>query len=170
MHKLKAASLFAVAVAVVVVVAVPAGAVAARMHVDHGNGPTVVHDGAYAGITTQVHSWSREGQSRVRLMVDGLPTGRTFGAHVHTGPCGRDPLASGGHYQHSTDGSIPLSQREVWLDVTANADGHASTTTEVPWEFLPGTAGSVVLHALPTNPTTGSAGPRLACTTVTFGE
>ena len=165
MNKLKTGSLLAA-----VVVAVPAGAVAAPMHVDHGNGPTVVHDAAYADIHMQVHSWSRDGQSRVRLMVQGLPTGRTFGAHVHTGSCGIDPLASGGHYQHSTDASIPLSQREVWLDVTANADGHASTTTEVPWQFLPGTAGSVVLHALPTDPTTGVAGPRLACTTVTFGE
>jgi len=103
-------------------------------------------------------------------MVEGLPTGQTFGAHVHTLPCGPSPSESGVHYQHSTDTSIPLPQREIWLDVTANADGHAATTTVVQWELTPGTAGSVVLHAQPTNPTTGGAGARLACTTVTFGE
>lgn len=157
-------------VLVALVVALPAGAIAARMHVDHGRGPTAVHDAAYAGITTQVHAWSRDGESRVRLMVDGLPAGRTFGAHVHTLPCGSLPAASGGHYQHSSDTSIPLGQREVWLDVTAGADGHAATTTVVPWEIAAGTAGSVVLHALPTDPITGVAGGRLACTTVTFGE
>lgn len=165
MHKLTTGS-----VIVALAVAAPTGAIAAAMHVDHGSGPTVVHDAAYATITTQVHAWSRDGETRVRLMVDGLPTGRTFGAHVHTLPCGTLPGDSGGHYQHSTDTSIPVSQREIWLDVTADADGHAATTAIVPWELAPGTAGSVVLHALPTNQTTGAAGARLACTTVAFGE
>jgi Cu-Zn family superoxide dismutase len=154
----------------VLVVGLPTAAIAAKMHVDHGRGPTVVHDAAYAGITTQVHAWSGDGSTKVRLMVEGLPPGQTFGAHVHTLPCGELASASGGHYQHSTDASIPLAEREIWLDVTANADGHASTTTDVPWEIAPGTAGSVVVHALPTNPTTGAAGARLVCTTVTFGE
>ena len=157
-------------VAGVLVVGVPAAGIAARMHVDHGRGPTVVHDAAYDGITTQVHAWSKAGSTRVRLMVEGLPAGRTFGAHVHTLPCGALPTDSGGHYQHSTDTSVPLADREVWLDVTADVDGHAATTTEVPCEIAPGTAGSVVVHALPTNATTGAAGARLACTTVTFGQ
>lgn len=151
-------------------VAVPGATVAARVLVDHGHGPTVVHDAAYAGIQTQVHSWSRDGETAVRLMVDGLPEGRTFGAHVHVAPCGTDPLASGGHYQHSTDPAIPLADREIWLDVTADEDGHAVAWRTVPWEIAAGTAGSVVIHANPTNPTTGAAGPRLACTTVAFGE
>ena len=69
--------------------------------VDHGHGPTVVHDTAYDQIKTQVHAWSSDGSTRVRLMVTGLPAGPTFGAHVHTRACGADPLASGGHYQHS---------------------------------------------------------------------
>ena len=157
-------------VAGVLVVGVPTAAIAAKMHVDHGRGPTVVHDAAYAGIETQVHAWGSDGSTRVRLMVEGLPPGQTFGAHVHTLPCGSLPGDSGGHYQHSTDTTVPLAEREIWLDVTADADGHAATTTEVPWEIAPGTAGSVVVHALPTNPTTGVAGPRLVCTTVTFGE
>ena len=155
--------------AATMVVALPAAAMAAGVVVDHGHGPTVVHDPAYAQIRTQVHAWSSEGTTRVRLMVTGLPAGRTFGAHVHTGTCGSDPLASGGHYQHSTDPSVPLAQREVWLDVTADADGRGVATTTVPWTFTPGSAGSVVIHALPTNTTTGAAGARLACTSVELG-
>lgn len=153
-----------------VVVAVPAGAAAAVVLVDHGHGPTVTHDTAYSHITTQVHAWARGDSTRVRLMVEGLPPGRTFGAHVHTGTCGTNPAASGGHYQHSTDPAVPLRDREVWLDVTADAQGHATTTTTVPWAFAAGTAGSVVIHANPTNPVDGTAGARLACTTVAFGH
>ena len=156
-------------VAATVLVAVPAAAMAAGVVVDHGHGPTVVHDTTYEQIRTQVHAWSSEGTTRVRLMVTGLPAGRTFGAHVHTGTCGADPLASGGHYQHSTDPSVPLAQREVWLDVTADADGRGVATTTVPWVFAPGSAGSVVIHALPTNALTGAAGARLACTSVELG-
>ena len=156
--------------AATVLVAVPAAAMAAGVVVDHGHGPTVVHDTAYEQIRTQVHAWSSEGTTRVRLMVTGLPARRTFGAHVHTGTCGSDPLASGGHYQHSTDPSAPLAQREVWLDVTADADGRGVATTTVPWAFEPGSAGSVVIHALPTNAQTGAAGARLACTSVAFGD
>ena len=158
------------ALVAVVAVAVPAGAVAARMHVDHGEGPTAVHDAGVAAIQTQVHSGSRDGSTTVRLMVNGLAAGATYGAHVHTKPCGALATDSGGHYQHSTDPAVPLAQREVWLDITPDAQGMAVSSTTVPWEFAPGTAGSVVIHALPTNPTTGVAGARLACTTVTFGE
>lgn len=156
--------------AAVAIIAVPGVAMAASTLVDHGHGPTNTYDAAYAGITTQVHAWTRGDSTTVRLMVTGLPPGRTFGAHVHTGSCGTDPLAAGGHYQHSGDTSVPLAQREVWLDVTSNADGKARATTTVPWAFVPGTAGSVVIHALPTNATTGAAGARLACTSVAFGE
>jgi Cu-Zn family superoxide dismutase len=153
-----------------VVVALPTAAMAASTLVDHGHGPTYTHDPAFAGISTQVHAWTRGGATTVRLMVDGLPPGRTFGAHVHTGTCGSDPLASGGHYQHTSDPGVPLAQREVWLDVSSDAEGRGVATTTVPWSFAPGTAGSVVIHALPTNPVTGAAGARLACTSVAFGE
>lgn len=157
-------------IAAAVLVTVPAAAGAVGVLVDHGHGPTVTHDPSYDDIDTQVHAWARDGSTRVRLMVTGLPAGRTFGAHVHTKPCAADPLASGGHFQHSTDVSVPLAEREVWLDVTADEDGRGSTTTTVPWTFAEGTAGSVVIHANPTNPMDGSAGARLACTSVAFGH
>jgi Cu-Zn family superoxide dismutase len=155
--------------AAVALLAVPGAAVAGSVLVDHGRGPTYTHDPLVSGITTQVHSWARDGSTTVRLMVNGLPPGGTFGAHVHTGSCGADPAASGGHYQHAGAAGT-LAEREVWLDVTADAGGRGVTTTTVPWSFTPGTAGSVVIHALPTNPTTGAAGARLACTSVAFGD
>ncbi|RYP80789.1 hypothetical protein EKO23_24375 [Nocardioides guangzhouensis] len=99
----------------------------------------------------------------------GLPPNRSFGAHVHTGHCGTDPLTSGGHYQHSTDPSVPLADREVWLDLTSDEHGRAVAEVIRPWVIPAGAAGSVVIHAAPTNPATGSAGARLLCTDVPFG-
>lgn len=160
----------AAATAVTLALGVPAAAAAAGVLVDHGHGPDVVHDQRYAEAETQVHAWAKDGQSRVRLMVTGLPAGRTFGAHVHTGHCGSDPLASGGHYQHPGDPTSPLEHREVWLDVTTDAEGRGVAHRTVDWVFAPGTAGSVVIHEAPTNPVTGAAGPRLVCTDVAFGE
>ncbi|KRF34268.1 superoxide dismutase family protein [Nocardioides sp. Soil805] len=153
-----------------VLVAAPTITVADRVLVDHGRGPTVVHDAAYAGIRTQVHSWAADGRTEVRLMVRGLPPARTFGAHVHVAPCGADPMASGGHYQHGTDTTQPLASREIWLDFTTDEQGRGVGSTEVPWLVAAGTAGSVVIHAGPTDPVTGAAGARLACTDVPFGQ
>lgn len=156
------------AVALLVVV-LPAAALAGVVAVDHGHGPTYVHDGAYDGVETQVHSWATDGQTKIRLMVDGLPAGRTFGAHVHVKPCGTAASDSGGHYQHG-DAASPLSDREIWLDFTTDADGHGVGWATVPWQIEAGTAGSVVVHASPTDPSTGAAGARLFCTTVPFGS
>lgn len=149
--------------------ALPALAAADAVQVDHGNGPDYVYDPAYAGVRAQVHSWAADGVTEIRLMVDGMPAGRRFGAHVHLQPCG--PLGSdaGGHYQHG-DTTLPLAEREVWLDLTPDADGHGVGRARVPWLIAAGTAGSVVVHASPTDPVTGAAGARLFCTTVPFGQ
>jgi len=153
-----------------VLLAVPTAAVAGRTMVDHGHGATIAHDPAYAGVKTQVHAWSKDGVTRFRLMATGLPPNRSFGAHVHTGRCGLDPLASGGHYQHPGVTSGPLSEREVWLDLTTDEEGRAVSETTRPWTIAPGAAGSVVIHAATTNPATGAAGARLLCTDIAFGE
>lgn len=153
-----------------VLVAVPTIALAERALVDHGSGPTVVHDLAYADVKTQVHSWAKDGGTDLRLMVRGLPANRSFGAHVHVAPCGSDPLASGGHYQHGTDTTVALASREVWLDFTTDRQGKGVGETHIPWLIAAGTAGSVVIHANTTNPTTGAAGARLVCTNVPFGQ
>ncbi len=46
--------------------------------------------------------------------------------------------------------------------------GKGRTEAVVPFEIPPGGAIAVVIHALPTHPTTGVAGPRLACLPVPF--
>jgi len=90
--------------------------------------------------------------------------GRTFGAHVHAGPCvKRDPLAALGHYAVGTPASATT---EVWLDVTISQRGTALAVAPVPFRVAAGER-SVVLHEKPTDPT-GAAGARLACLPVTF--
>lgn len=153
-----------------VLLATPAAALAGRTLVDHGQGVTVAHDPAYAAVKTQVHAWSRDGETHFRLMVTGLPPNVALGAHVHTGHCGLDPLTSGGHYQHPGTTTGPLSDREVWLDLVSDERGRAVSETTRPWTIAAGSAGSVVIHAATTNPDTGLAGPRLMCTDVPFGE
>jgi Cu/Zn superoxide dismutase len=95
--------------------------------------------------------------------VDGSAVGRTFGAHLHTGPCvaGNGALA-GPHYNHS--GVVPPvanDATEIWLDFTVNDGGNAQSVSHVDWVADPG-ARSVVIHQNPTAPD-GTAGPRLAC-------
>jgi Cu-Zn family superoxide dismutase len=157
------------AAATLLVLVLPAAALAGAIAVDHGHGPTYVHDGTYADVVTQVHSWASDGHTEIRLMVDGLEAGRRFGAHVHLKPCGSLATDSGGHYQHG-DVALPLSDREIWLDFTTDVLGHGVGRATVPWLIEAGTAGSVVVHASPTDPVSGAAGARLFCTTVPFGQ
>jgi hypothetical protein len=95
--------------------------------------------------------------------VDRSAQGRTFGAHLHTGPCvAGNGAAAGPHYNHS--GVVPPvvdDQTEVWLDFTVTGGGTGQAVTRVPWVPQPG-AHSVVVHELPTA-ANGTAGARLAC-------
>ncbi len=57
--------------------------------------------------------------------VDPSVAGRTFGAHLHNGPCGTNaPAAAGGHYNADAHaGHTPVvvsSETEVWLDFTVD--------------------------------------------------
>lgn len=99
--------------------------------------------------------------------VDPSVSGRTFGAHLHNGACGTDqPLLSGGHYNHDAhSGTTPVTvsdQTEVWLDFTVDATGAGDSSSVVRFDLVPGTR-SVVIHENRTDPTTGAAGPRIAC-------
>jgi superoxide dismutase, Cu-Zn family len=125
------------AAAALLVLALPAAALAGAVTVDHGHGPTNVHDATYADVETQVHSWASDGRTEIRLMVDGLPAGRRYGAHVHLKPCGSLATDSGGHYQHG-DVALPLSEREIWLDFTTDGAGHGVGRALVPWLIGPG--------------------------------
>ena len=93
--------------------------------------------------------------------------GRTYGAHLHNTACATDqPLLSGGHYNHDAHtGTSPVvvsDQTEVWLDFTVDGTGAGDSSSAVRFDLVPGTR-SVVIHANPTDPHTGAAGPRLAC-------
>ncbi|MCU0261919.1 MAG: superoxide dismutase family protein, partial [Ilumatobacteraceae bacterium] len=105
------------------------------------------------------------GASVVTLHVTGVDAdpGRTFGAHVHQLPCGELGSAAGGHYLHAgLDPTLPLEQREVWLDVTVNAAGNGHAVALRPWIVDQSSQRSVILHANPTA-ADGTAGARLAC-------
>ncbi|MFE7072467.1 superoxide dismutase family protein [Streptomyces sp. NPDC057620] len=106
------------------------------------------------------------GRTTVALRVTGLKAGHAYGVHVHRDPCGAEPAAAGGHYQHrpSTDPAAANPENEVWLDFTADDRGEGGASVRHDWNFRRGEAASVVLHAEP-----GGAGARLACFTVPFG-
>ena len=124
-----------------------------------------------AGARIEVEQHSTRRGSTVQLRVTGVRAGHGFGAHVHRAPCGADPAAAGGHYQHrvdpvqpSTDPAYANPRNEVWLDFTADAHGEGAARAHHTWGFRSGEAGSVVLHDAP-----GTAGARVACFTVPFG-
>jgi len=99
--------------------------------------------------------------------IDPSVAGRTFGAHLHDGPCatGLPALASGHYNADAHAGHLPPAvspATEVWLDFTVDDSGGGDSSAAVRFPVQPG-ARSVVVHAAPTNPVTGAAGARLAC-------
>lgn len=118
------------------------------------------------------------GQTKVELKVSGLLPDTKYGSHVHTKPCGAKPADSGPHYQHEKDPVTPSvdpkyanAENEIWLDFTTDAQGAATATATVKWEFRGGEANSVVVHAAHTSTEhgkAGTAGDRLACLTAQF--
>lgn len=139
-----------------------------------GTGPTVVHNSAYAGAATQVWAVSSASRTTVVMVVRGMPAsavGKTFGAHAHVGACATDPLASGGHYINpAAGGSVPLADKEIWLDFKVRTGGFAVAVAQIDWLVQAGHARSVVIHEMATNHQTGAAGARLMCTNVAFGS
>jgi hypothetical protein len=95
--------------------------------------------------------------------VDRRQAGRTFGAHLHNGPCrAGQGAAAGAHYNHTgTPPTAVNDQVEVWLDFAVNSGGNGQSVAHVPFVPTPGQR-SVVIHELPTSPD-AKAGDRLAC-------
>ncbi|MER5945290.1 superoxide dismutase family protein [Streptomyces sp. NPDC001904] len=116
-----------------------------------------------AGSSIKVQQFGDDSGMTVDLRVAGLVPGHTYGAHVHQKPCGADPKAAGGHYQHVVDPKQANARNEVWLDFTADASGAGSAVARKTWGLRSGGAGSVVLHDMP-----GMTGARVACLTVGF--
>lgn len=117
--------------------------------------------------------------TNVSLTVNGLRPNRTYGAHLHTKPCGATGDAAGPHYQHRMDPAASVSppsidpayanpQNEVWLDFTTDSQGTGTSKSTQMWVFSQ-TPASLVIHSEKTQTTAGhagTAGSRVACLTV----
>jgi Cu-Zn family superoxide dismutase len=131
---------------------------------------TYDESGVPQGATASVEAfYLGDGSTAVTLELRGLAPFRTYGAHAHVGACTQAPAGAGGHWHFpDTDGSV-LEEREIWLDVTTDEQGYAKSVAlradSIPDGDRPM---SVVVHALPTDPSSGLAGGRLACVTVAF--
>ncbi|MGD9485623.1 superoxide dismutase family protein [Streptomyces sp. TRM70308] len=129
------------------------------------------------GARVAVHQRVGAAGTTVALHVSGVAPHRTYGAHVHTRPCGPDPAEAGPHYQNavapdrpSADPAYVNPRNEVWLDLTTDASGTGRSVARQAWTFRPGGARSVVLHehATQREGDPGQAGARLACVTADF--
>lgn len=133
-----------------------------------------------AGARIAVSEFAAGRSTLVGMKVAGLRPGHTYGAHVHTRPCGAQPADSGPHYQDrkdphqpSTDPAYANAANEVWLDFTTDGAGAGAALSRQHWRFRPGEARSVVIHEhrTATGPgEAGTAGDRLACFTVPFEQ
>jgi Cu-Zn family superoxide dismutase len=106
----------------------------------------------------------------------------SYGAHLHLKPCGLDPQAAGAHYQNhldpaasdspSTKPSYANATNEVWLDLTADASGNATSRAQMRWVATAKRRPNLlVLHAdkTMTEPgKAGTAGARVACLTIAY--
>lgn len=111
--------------------------------------------------------------TEITLTLNRLLPNHDYSAHVHTKPCGVDPMATGPHYQNVKAPETPTvnpryanPSNEIWLDFTADPGGDAKVTTTVTWAFRPNEAHSLVLH--PNRTAThaghaGTSGERVAC-------
>jgi Cu-Zn family superoxide dismutase len=134
----------------------------------------LVPDGAKALVAEYVF----DGATTVTLNVRGLVPNRAYGAHAHALPCGSTGEAAGPHFQHvpdpvkpSVDPAYANATNEIWLDFKTDGQGNATTASTVPWEFQNARAGSVVIHADPTQTApgkAGTAGARIGCVSVGF--
>jgi hypothetical protein len=92
--------------------------------------------------------------------IDPLVAGRTFGGHLHIGPC--DTATNMGHYRANPAGD-PSPPNELWFDFTPDDDGMAYDVQTAPWVPVDHDGQmSIVVHVgtadLPT-----SQSPKQAC-------
>ncbi|HEY4418016.1 MAG TPA: superoxide dismutase [Pseudonocardia sp.] len=144
-------------------------------------GVAVTYDQALVpvGSTAVVDATENDGRTTVTMNVTGFEPNRRYGAHSHVKPCGATGADAGPHFQFTPDPVQPSvdpayanPQNEIWLDFTTDAQGAASATSTVNWEFPDDRrAGSVVIHTMPTSMEpgkAGTAGDRAGCITVGF--
>lgn len=143
---------------------------AALQPVGHATNAFTYDPAAPRGATAHVEAFYLEDdRTVVSLEVRGLQPFRTYGAHAHVGSCTSNAAASGGHWDFPDSTAPHLEHREIWLDLTTDERGYAKSVAVrdevVPQDDRPM---SVVVHANPTDATSGAAGARLACVTVPF--
>ncbi|GAA0538213.1 Cu-Zn family superoxide dismutase [Saccharopolyspora erythraea NRRL 2338] len=135
-----------------------------------------VPPGATAKISSQRLG---DGQTEIKIALTGLQPNRTYGAHVHTKPCGPTGEDAGPHFQQkldpvqpSVDPAYANPQNEVWLDLHTDAQGNANPSAKGNWQFDSRTdANSFVIHQTHTHTEpgkAGTAGARLGCVTAKF--
>ncbi|MER5639287.1 superoxide dismutase family protein [Kitasatospora sp. NPDC002227] len=130
--------------------------------------------GAHAHVTVV----RAGGRTTVQLRLSGVAARHSFPVHAHTGRCGADPAAAGPHYQDqldpvqpSTDPAYANDSNELRLTVLTDDEGTGTAQSTVDWDFRPGEARSLVLHAgTPADTPTGThaAADRAACIDVDF--
>lgn len=140
-------------------------------------------EAAPPGAELELEVVRADGATTVRLSAGLLQPNRTYAAHAHTEPCGRDSADAGPHYQHevdpaatperpSVDPAYANPRNEIWLDLATDGQGNGVAETTVPFVFADRTPSSIVLHEHPKTETAqgraGSAGARIACFTAPF--
>ncbi|KIH97126.1 hypothetical protein LP52_20605 [Streptomonospora alba] len=128
------------------------------------------------GATVTLHATRDGAETDFNFAATGLQPDETYGAHLHTKPCGESPDAAGPHYQNdeapedsSNDPEYANDDNEVWLDFTTDGDGTAESDADVDWHPRIGETYSVVIHSDHTETAegeAGTAGTRLACVNV----
>ncbi|MFJ1758231.1 superoxide dismutase family protein [Kitasatospora sp. NPDC088134] len=123
--------------------------------------PDLVPYGAQVRVTVG----RAAGRTVVSVELSGVAGAHEFPAHVHTGACGADPAASGPHYQQVAGSDA--ADNELRMTLRTDPGGAAAASTTVPWQFRPGEAHSLVLHA---GTPAGRHAPaeRVACVDVDF--
>ncbi len=91
--------------------------------------------------------------SQVQLLAKGLTPDTIYPAHVHTLPC--KVQSGGGHYKIDPNITSTFDTNEVWLSLTANADGISQSNVSIPQKIRP-EGQSIVIHD-------ATSGQRLAC-------
>ncbi|RCW47024.1 Cu-Zn family superoxide dismutase [Halopolyspora algeriensis] len=118
------------------------------------------------------------GHTSVIMALRGLQPNSSYGAHVHTRPCGPTGSDAGPHFQQveapegvSGDPDYANPDNEVWLDFRTDSDGEAVSAAFGDWQLREREANSIVIHENLTKTApgvAGEAGPRLACINVRF--
>jgi Cu/Zn superoxide dismutase len=124
---------------------------------------TTAHTGVVTDSTVTAHAHvvaTPDGGTILRVTAEGLAPGGSYAVHVHYGAC-TDYL---GHFQYQHPGP-GTRDNEVWLDLDANAAGHASDQVQVaPFNLEQSLSLVIHRHSNPdTGPGAGPPGPRIAC-------